>query len=87
MATTIYRQVQEIINQLSETKLAEAYELLVDLQDRADDSVSPQQQAMHLSLDERRRLMAQQAEEIASHYLETSAERDEWQAGDFVYAD
>jgi hypothetical protein len=87
MSSIIYRQVQEIINQLSEARLAEAYTLLVDLQDRDANPVSPQQQAMHLSLDERRRLMAQQAEVIASHYLEPSAERDEWQAGDFVYAD
>ena len=39
---------------------------------------------MQLSLEERRRILAQQAEQMKSHYEQTRDERTEWQAGDFI---
>ena len=39
---------------------------------------------MQLPLEERRRILAQQAEQMKSHYEQTRDERTEWQAGDFI---
>ena len=39
---------------------------------------------MKLSLEERRQILAQQAEQMKSHYKQTKNERTEWQTGDFV---
>jgi acyl-CoA reductase-like NAD-dependent aldehyde dehydrogenase len=41
---------------------------------------------MKLSVDERRRILALQADEIAEHYESEaqSAEREQWQGGDIV---
>ena len=87
MSAPIFSQVQEVLNQLSEAKLAEAYIFLIDLKDRDTDDPSPQIEAMRLTLAERRRLMAQQAEAMAPYYFKTSTERQDWQAGDFSDAD
>jgi len=37
-----------------------------------------------LSIDERRRILAQQAEQMKVHYEQTADERTEWQAGNFI---
>ena len=42
------------------------------------------QDFMSLPLDERRRVLAQQAEQMVAHYEESAVEREAWQAGDFV---
>ena len=42
------------------------------------------QDFVQLPLGERRRLLAQQAQQLMTHYEQTASERDEWQAGDFV---
>ena len=39
---------------------------------------------MQLSLEERRQILAQQAEQMKSHYEQTRDERTEWQVGDFI---
>ena len=39
---------------------------------------------MKLSLEERRQILAQQAEQMKSHYRQTKDERTEWQTGDFI---
>jgi len=36
-----------------------------------------------LTLAERRRKMAEQAQELMAHYIEETPERQDWQAGDF----
>lgn len=48
------------------------------------DSPSFQQDFMLLPITEHRRLMAEQAQQMLSHYEETASERQTWQAGDFV---
>lgn len=52
------------------------------------DTKSPRQIAaadiMQLPMDERRRLLASQADEMVAHYTATAAEREEWQGGDIV---
>ena len=51
----------------------------------ARDQETPSQvDFMQLSLEERRRILAQQAEQMKSHYEQTRDERTEWQAGDFI---
>jgi hypothetical protein len=49
--------------------------------------LSPQVQFMLLPVAERQRFMAQQAHKMVTHYEESAADRQAWQAGDFMYAD
>jgi len=84
METITYTQVQQLIKKLPETKLPLAYRLLLELADKEVDTLSPQADFMRLSLDERRRILAQQAEQMKAHYEQTAGERIEWQTGDFI---
>jgi hypothetical protein len=84
METITHSQVQQLVGQLPAKKLPIAYRLLVDLSAREMDSASLQQDFMLLSIAERRRLLAEQADQMLAHYEETALERHEWQAGDFV---
>ncbi len=79
MESISYSQVQELLTQLPATKLPLAYNLLVDLANTETDVPSPQLDFMRLPLNERRRLMAQQARQMVAHYEETAAERETWQ--------
>ncbi len=45
---------------------------------------SPQAKFLRLSADERRQFLSQQAEQMKDHYEQTTAERAEWQAGNFI---
>ena len=84
MKTITYTQVQQLIKKLPETKLPLAYCLLLELADKEADTLSPQADFMRLSLDERRRILAQQAKQMKAHYEQTAGERTKWQAGDFI---
>ena len=83
METITYSQVQELVTRLPAKKLPIAYRLLVDLSATDTDSPSLQQDFMRWSIAERRRLMAEQAQQMVGHYEETALERQTWQAGDF----
>jgi hypothetical protein len=83
METITYSQVQDLVLQLPVQKLWLVYNLLVDLTTNDNDGVSPQQDFMRLPLSERRRIMAQQAAQMVTHYEQTAAERQAWQGGDF----
>ena len=84
MDTITHSQVQELVNRLPAKKLQLAYSLLVDLADKESSEISPQLNFMLLSLNERRRIMAQQAEQMVAHYEQTAHKRKIWQAGDFI---
>lgn len=84
METITYSQVQELVKQLSEAKLAVAYDLLLDLAKKSDDDLLPQTSFMRLPADERYKILALQAEQMKAHYGETADERNEWQAGEFL---
>lgn len=84
METITYLQVQQLVKKLPETKLPIAYHLLVELADIETDSSSPQADFMSLALEERRRILAQQAEQMKTHYEHTAGGRTEWQTGDFI---
>ncbi|MDI6736512.1 MAG: hypothetical protein QME42_10060 [bacterium] len=84
MDTITYSKVQKLVKQLPTTSLQCAYIFLLELVDKETD-VSSQIDFMHLPLDERRRLMTQQAEKMVVHYEQTANECQEWQAGDFIY--
>jgi hypothetical protein len=84
METVTYSQVQELVMRLPVKKLSIAYRLLVDLSASDADSPSRQEEFMLLPLAERRRLMAEQAKQMVTHYEQTVSERLAWQAGDFV---
>ena len=82
MKTVTYTEVQQLVAKLPESKLVSAYRLLYAL--TTTDAQSPQTEFMRLSVDERRQLLSQQAEQMKTHYEQTASERTEWQAGDFV---
>ena len=84
MSNVTYAQVQELVTRLPAKKLPVAYALLSSLS-KEESSPSLQVKFLSLPLPERRRLMAQQAEDVLTqfHYEETAAEREEWQGGDF----
>ena len=66
-------------------KLLLAYNVLLGLVDKeADTPSSLQVDFMQLSMAERNRILAQQAEQMLAHYGQTAKERQEWQAGDFI---
>jgi hypothetical protein len=82
MALINHSQVQELVRQLPNNKLPRAFQLLQDLASSAN-SGSDQVNFMQLPLEERRRLLAEQAREIKAEYETNAAERQSWQAGDF----
>jgi hypothetical protein len=83
METITYSQVQELVTRLPAKNLPIAYRLLVDLSATDTDSPSLQRDFMRWPIAERRRLMAEQAQQMVVHYEETALERQTWQAGDF----
>jgi hypothetical protein len=83
METITYSQVQELVMRLPVKKLPIALRLLVDLS-VSEDTLSLQEDFMRLPVAERRRLMAEQAEQMMTYYEQTASERQAWQAGDFV---
>ncbi len=54
-----------------------------NLVDNDQDTMS-QENFASLSIDERRRILAQQAKQMKSHYEQTKIERTEWQAGEIL---
>lgn len=82
MQTITYSHIQELVARLPVTKLSVAYDLLLDLvvAGKTDVTVS-QLDFMLLPLKERRHLLAQQAEQMVTHYEQTEAERQDWQGG------
>ena len=84
MKTITHSQVHEVVKRLPTKKLPIAYSLLVDLANKEVDMLSPQLDFMLLPLSDRRRIMAQQAKKMVDYYEQTSDERQDWQAGDFI---
>ena len=84
MNSVTYTQVQDLITRLPQKKLPAAYAYLSSLADESKPTPSLQAKFLNLSLAERRRLLAQQAEDALTqaHYNETADEREEWQGGD-----
>ena len=81
MRSVSVAEVQQLVSQLPEDKLAHAYRLLRDLAEQVGHT-SFQVEFMRLPFSERRRILSQQAAEMAGHYEQTAAERQDWQSGD-----
>ena len=81
MKTITYAEVQQLVTKIPETELPLAYCLLAEL--AIGETESAQTAFMRLSVDERRKVLAQQAEQMKTHYEETTDERAEWQTADF----
>jgi hypothetical protein len=77
-------QYKHLCRQLMSFTLASTGHCLMQITDEESGDSSPQLEAMRLPIVERRRLMAQQAEAMAPYYVQTSTDRDDWQAGDFL---
>ena len=84
MKTITPTEVQEMIIRLPETKLRLVYDFVRKLTQEDADIRSPQVDFLRLPLEERRRLMAKQAEQMVEHYRQTAEQRLDWQAGDFI---
>ncbi len=84
METITYTQVQQLVEKLPETKLVVAYHLLLELVGKEAEPQSPQAEFIKLSAEEQQILLSQQAEQMKIHYEQTTDERTEWQAGDFI---
>ena len=84
MQTVTYGQVQDLVGRLPIQKLPIAYRFLTDLTRDERALSSSQQEFMALPVEERRKLLAKQAEQMIAHYEETINERAAWEAGDFV---
>ena len=82
MRTITHTELQALVTKLPESKLPLAYRLLHAL--TVAEGESPQAKFMRLSADERRQFLSQQAEQMKDHYEQTTAERAEWQAGNFI---
>lgn len=82
MESVSLAQVQELVEQLPADKLPDAYLLLRHLTEQKGGD-APQRHFMRLPLSERRRLLAEQAQQMKDHYDKTAGERQEWQSGDF----
>ena len=87
METITHSQVQDLVTGLPMAKLPLAYSFLVDLTNNNSDIQSPQLDIVRLPLNERRRIMEQQARQMVAHYEQTAAEREIWQGGDFTDED
>lgn len=90
MGNVTHAQVQELVNSLPETKLSLAFQILQNLAERDAESLSQDDLSRSSrvafgdsSLEERRKLLSQQAERMKAYYEESGDERAEWQAGDF----
>ena len=90
MGNVTHAQVRELVNSLPETKLSIAFQILQNLAERDAESLSQDDLSRSSriafgdsSLDERRKLLSQQAERMKVYYEQSGDERAEWQAGDF----
>ncbi len=84
METITYSQVQELVEQLPAERLPAAYQVLQELAGRGE-TLESQLDFKQLPLAQRRRILARQAEELKARYEQSTDERSEWQAGDFLY--
>ncbi len=84
MDTITHSQVQELVRQLPKAKLPFAYRLLQELTNKNVTQLPPQADFMRYSINERRHILASQAERLKTHYEQTAEERQGWQAGDFL---
>lgn len=84
MRTITHTQVQELVKQLPAARLKRVYNMIIELTEKESGKESLQVDFMKLSLSERRKNMRQQAKQMTAHYNNTTAERGEWQSGDFI---
>ena len=84
MRTISYNKVQRLVRQLPAAKLERAYTMIMELTEKEEDTGSPQFELMKLPLSQRRKIMKQQAEQMAAYYKKTEVERGEWQGGEFI---
>ena len=83
MDVVTYSQINELVMRLPAGKLSLAYNLLVDLIKKKEDEILSQSYFMNLPLEERRRIMSEQAQNMIFHYEQDTGELLEWQAGEF----
>jgi hypothetical protein len=78
MQTITYTQLQDLVAKLPKDKLPMAYRLLEELTTPEPEVLSPQAAFMRLPIEERRRILREQAQQLAAYYAQTDKERLEW---------
>jgi len=84
MKSITYSRVQELVRKLPKRELSRAYHFLQELTDNKSVDTKSHSEFLRLPIQERRRILAKQAEQMKTHYEQKSNDRAEWQAGDFV---
>lgn len=74
---------EKIARVMDSLKESSSDRLSQDLGDKGQETLS-QVDFMQLSLEERRQILAQQADQLKGYYERTKDERTEWQTGDFI---
>ena len=83
MSSVTYTQVQELVKQVPAAKLNRIYNMILKITEKSEDTVISSANFLKLPLSERRKIMRHQAQNIVNHYKKTTAERTEWQEGNF----
>lgn len=83
METITHTQVQALVKHIPETKLPLAYRFLKNLSNNNLTRMPSQKDFMRCATNERRKILASQAEKLKIHYEKNAEERQEWQSGDF----
>ena len=83
MENITYSQILDLVQKLPTERLPAAYQALRDVAEQGE-TLQSQLDFKRLPLTERRRILASQAEGLKAHYEQTSDERSDWQAGDFM---
>ncbi|MBF0378295.1 MAG: hypothetical protein HQK72_12555 [Desulfamplus sp.] len=83
MDVITHSQVYELVMRLPAAKLSLAYNLLKELNKKKESEVLSKSDFMDLPLNERSRIMAEQAQKMIFHYENNIEERQEWEAGEF----
>lgn len=84
MESITYSRIEELVRKLPKTELSRAYHFLQELTDDKNADTQSRSEFLRLPIQERRRILAQQAGQMKAHYKKKRSERTEWQAGDFV---
>ncbi|KPA09209.1 hypothetical protein MHK_010589 [Candidatus Magnetomorum sp. HK-1] len=79
MQALTYSHIQNIVNQIPESKLTTAYNFLIELTESKKTNLPTK-----LSLSKKHKILEKQAYQMISHYEQTESKRQQWQSGDFI---
>ncbi len=84
MQTITYTHLQQLVQKLPEAQLPNAYRLLLGLLSQEKKPAALPADVIKLPLEERRQLLARQAEQLKTVYEQDAEARTAWQTGQFA---